>query len=73
LRFLEASQRVLLTDNRQSMQGHVAAHHDAGHRHWGIFVVRIEVPLGRLIEELVLYWEASEADEWIDRVEWLAV
>jgi hypothetical protein len=73
LHYLEQSQRVLVTDNRQSMQGHVAAHYAAGHQHWGIFVVRKDVPHGRLIDELVLYWEASEEEEWIDRFEWLAV
>ncbi|WP_165360806.1 hypothetical protein [Candidatus Chloroploca sp. Khr17] len=45
----------------------------AGGLHWGIFIVRKHVPIGVLVEELALYWEASEAEEWVDRIEWLTV
>lgn len=71
LQYLHTSQRALLTDNRASMPVHVYDHAATGGQHWGIFVVRKHVPLGLLLEELHLYWEASEAEEWIDRIEWL--
>lgn len=73
LEYLQRSQRALLTDNRASMPVHLQDHAVAGGQHWGIFVVRKYVPLGLLVDELYLYWEASEAEEWIDRVEWLVV
>lgn len=73
LQDLQTTQRVLITDNRASMPIHLQDHAAAGGQHWGIFVVRKDVPLGPLIAELHLYWEASEAEEWIDQVEWLAV
>ena len=68
LLYLEATQRILLTDNRKSFPTHLSAHADAGHHHWGIFVVRKDAPISPLIEILHLYWAASEADEWIDSV-----
>jgi hypothetical protein len=73
LQYLEAEQRVLITDNRASMPAHLADHAADGRRHWGIFEVRKDAPLGALAELIALYWEASEAEEWIDRVEWLDV
>jgi hypothetical protein len=73
LQYLQITQRVLITDNRASMPVHLQDHAAAGGQHWGIFVVRKEGPLGSLIDELHLYWEASEAIEWIDQIEWLAV
>jgi uncharacterized protein involved in high-affinity Fe2+ transport len=65
LHYLQIAQRVLITDNRASMPVHLHDHAATGGQHWGIFVVRKHVPLGSLVEELYLYWEASEAEEWI--------
>ena len=73
LRYLETSQRTLITDNRESMPMHIGAHVAAGGMYWGIFEVRKDAPLSQLTELIYLYWEATEAEEWIDRVEWLAV
>lgn len=73
LRYLEANQRVLLTDDRESMPNHLAEHAAQGGHHWGIFEVRQATAIGPLVELLFLYWEATEAEEWIDRVEWLVV
>jgi hypothetical protein len=69
--YLTATQRLLVTDNRKSMPQHLIDHAAAGFRHWGIFVISKDAPIGALADELYLYWEASEAEEWIDRTEWL--
>lgn len=71
LRYLEAQQRALVTDNRISMPEHLREHHATGSHHWGIFLTRSSASLGQLLEALTLVWAASEADEWIDRVEWI--
>jgi hypothetical protein len=71
--YLEATQRVLLTDNRKSFPAHLEAHAAAGRHHWGIFVIRKDVPTMPLVETIFLYWAATEAEEWIDRVEWLSI
>ena len=71
LRFLEVSQRMLITFNRASMPAHVEAYWEAGGHIWGLLWVRRGTPIGRLAEELHLIWEASEAGEWVDRLDWI--
>ena len=34
----------------------------------GVLLVRQDMPVGEAIETLVLIWETSEADEWINRL-----
>lgn len=71
LRHLEISGRMLVTSNRKSMPAHVKAHWEAGGHLWGLLWVRAGTPLGRLAQELYLVWEASEAEEWVDRLDWI--
>ncbi len=71
LRYLEMTQRMLITGNRRSMPAHIADHGGAGGHHWGIFWVRPKATLGSLLEALYLLWEASDAEEWVDRTDWL--
>jgi hypothetical protein len=55
------------------LPGHIADHLASGGHHWGIFQVRKHAPLLRLAEMLHLYWSVTEAEEWIDVMEWLSV
>lgn len=73
LAYVEAHHRVLVTDNRKSMPGHVEAHRLAGRHHWGIFIVAKNVAYKRLADALFVYWDASELEEWIDQTEWVVV
>lgn len=71
LRYLEGEQRLLVTNNRTSMPDHLVAHHSAGGHHWGLVWIRPGASLGQVIETLTLIWQASEAEEWRDRLEWI--
>ena len=71
LRYLELSQRLLITDNRNSMPEHLEAHWKTEGRIWGLFWVRPNTLLSRLAQELLLIWETSEAEEWIDILDWI--
>ncbi len=71
LHYLDTSQRLLVTNNRNSMPNHLAAHWAAGGHIWGLFWVRPKTPIGKLAQELFLIWEASEAEEWIDKLDWI--
>ncbi|HLJ81065.1 MAG TPA: DUF5615 family PIN-like protein [Ktedonobacterales bacterium] len=71
LLYCEAEHRMLVTDNRKSMPGHEADHFAAGHHHWGILTTSRAVSIGELTFQLHLFWEASEAEEWIDRTVYL--
>jgi hypothetical protein len=33
--------------------------------------VRPSASLGRWAEEIVMVWETSEAEEWIDKLDWI--
>jgi predicted nuclease of predicted toxin-antitoxin system len=71
LRYLETSQRLLVTSNRTSMSDHIEAHWAVGGHLWGLLWVRPGTPVGRLAQDLLLVWEASEAEEWIDQLDWI--
>lgn len=71
LAFREADQRILVTDNRTTMPVHLSTHMAAGHHHWGVFETRRTLSIGELVAELHLVWAASDAEEWIDRMEWI--
>jgi hypothetical protein len=73
LRYLETSQRLLVTDNRRTMPIHAAEYFAAGGHHWGIFLVDAHVSIGRIAEAMYLLWAASEAEEWVDQEQWLPV
>ena len=68
LRFLENTQRALVTRNRRSMWQHLEDHWQNGGHVWGVFWVRRSASLGKLIKELLLIWGASEAKEWLDQL-----
>lgn len=71
LRSLELSQRILVTDNRKSMPRHLEAHWKAGGHIWGLFWLRPSATLNSWAEALFLIWEASDAEEWVDKVDWI--
>ena len=72
LDYLAFSQRLLITRNRVSMPGHLSAFwNQKGQTFWGLFWVRPNTPIGQLAQELLIIWETSEAEEWIDMVSWI--
>ena len=71
LMHLEEHRRMLVTLNRASMPGHIGDHLRAGRHHWGVLRVKPGAAMATLVEELVLLWEASEAEDWVDHFDWL--
>ncbi|MBD2184211.1 DUF5615 family PIN-like protein [Aerosakkonema funiforme] len=71
LSYVDLSQRLLVTDNRKSMPGHLELHWAEGKQIWGLVWVRPATSLGKLAESIYLLWETYEAQEWIDRVDWI--
>ena len=71
LDYVESSQRLLVTNNRRSMPKHLQDHWDKGGHIWGLLWLRKSANLKIWVEELHLIWEASEAEEWLDRVDWI--
>ncbi len=71
LRYLEQSQRLLVTNNRTSMPQHLEAHWAAGGQIWGLFWLQPSATISRCAEELYTIWATSEAQEWVDVVDWI--
>jgi hypothetical protein len=71
LLYCEAEQCVLITGDRATMPGHVAAHLGSGRHHWGVFTMNAQLDLGQMAYQLAMFWGASEAEEWIDQQEYL--
>ena len=63
-----AKNRILVTHDIQTMPEHFGEFLAAQHSNTGVFLLSRLTPIGRVIEELVLIWAASESDEWRNRI-----
>jgi hypothetical protein len=68
LAFAAEQNRILVTHDRQTMPGHFGDFLTRGESSPGVFLVSQHVPIADVIEQLVLIWAASDADEWKDRI-----
>lgn len=66
LLWCEANGFLLVTANRKSMPVHLRAHLSAGHHVPGILVLNPGMTIGATLDELLLIWGASEAEEYRD-------
>lgn len=62
--------RVLVTHDCSTMPGHFAdfIQHAASA---GVVLVPQHIPLSPIVEDLLLIWLSSEAEEWMNRICWL--
>jgi|SRR5579872_3695116 len=63
-----AQDRVLISHDFQTMPRHFGDFLQAGNFSPGVIVVPQRLPVGDAIEELVLIWAASDAEEWRNRI-----
>lgn len=71
LKLCERAGLALVTLDRRTMPDHFAAHLAAGDHSPGVFVIRRNAVLSAAIDDLVLILEVTDAEEWIDRLEYL--
>jgi hypothetical protein len=64
----EAMHRCLITQDKNTMPGHLIAHFGAGHGTWGVMLLRQGFSLGRYVQEIVGHWATTEEVDWIDRM-----
>ena len=59
--------RVLVTHDRRSMPKHFA---DliSSKTSAGVVIISQKLPISQTVEDLVLIWAATEAEEWINRI-----
>lgn len=70
LRVSADSGRVLVSQDRGTMPGHFVRY-VSNAQSPGVILLREAVPIATAIEELMLIWNASDAEEWINRLIWI--
>jgi hypothetical protein len=70
LRIAADSGRILVSQDRRTMPAHFARF-SAGAQSPGLILLREATPISTAIEELLLVWSASEAEEWKSRLVWI--
>jgi hypothetical protein len=63
--------RILVSHDEGSMPQHFREFVLSGNQSPGVLLVAQWTPIAVVIENLVLLWSASSADEWHDRIVWL--
>ena len=69
--FAEANNYLFLTRDRKTMSTPVSDHLAAGRHTWGVFSLRTGFAVPRYVDNLILIWSESQAEDWIDYVGWL--
>jgi hypothetical protein len=70
LRISADSGRILVSQDRRTMPTHFVRYLTAA-RSPGVILMRGAIPIAIAIEELLLIWSASEAEEWMNRLIWI--
>jgi len=71
LNWIEKKDYILVSRNRSTMPMHLKEHIEKGKHVPGILLIRKEVIMGKLIEDLLLIWRASEPEEYKDQIVYL--
>ena len=71
LSWCEREDRILVSLDKATLSGHLAAHLQAGRHSPGIFMLRRGSRLPQVVTHLALAAYASEAWEWSDRIEFI--
>lgn len=62
--------RILVTHDHKTMPGHFADFVGTQNSS-GVLIVPQHLPLAVTVDELLLVWDASEAEEWTNRIAYL--
>ena len=71
LRLTAADGRVLISQDRRTMPGHFQRLVRSGANSPGVVLLREGISISTAIEQRLLLWAASEADEWTNRLLWI--
>lgn len=59
--------RILVTHDRKTMPTQFANFINTN-KSMGVLIISKKLPIDAIVEELLLIWEASSAEEWINRI-----
>lgn len=71
LEIAEGEKRILVTMDKRTMPGHLAQHFARGRHTWGVLILRPGCSIAMHGGSISLVWQASDADEWLDRTDYL--
>jgi hypothetical protein len=71
LAFAAVQGLLVVSHDLNTMPGFAYERVAGGHSMPGLFMVRQTKPIGPVIEDLVMIWSASEAEDWQDQVRFL--
>jgi hypothetical protein len=71
LLWAEREGRILITEDRHNMHGHLRDHLAGGHHSPGILIPRADQPMRTLVESLVLIAHAGESTDFADVVTYI--
>jgi Domain of unknown function (DUF5615) len=63
--------RMLVSQDRRTMPNHLRAHFAAGRHTHGVALLKRGFSFGQYVEELLLLWVTSSAEEWVDCTQYL--
>ncbi len=67
----DALERILVTQDKNSMPQHLSDHFAAGRHTHGVVILRQGFSLAAYLRDLLLIWHATTAEEWIDRTDYI--
>ena len=71
LAYAAANAMIVVTNDVNTMIGFASERMTSGQPFAGLLVVRRRQPLRRIVESLQLIWTATEAEEWVGRIEFI--
>jgi hypothetical protein len=73
LEFAASQGLLVVSHDVNTMTAHAAARILSGETFPGIFLAHQSESIGAVIEQLILIWTASEAEEWVNQVTFLPI
>lgn len=70
LRIAADSGRILVSQDRRTMPAHFAQFSNTA-KSPGVILLREALSISMAIDELILIWSASQAEEWTGRLVWI--
>ncbi len=71
LDWIESNGYMLVSRNRRTIPVHLQEHIIQGKEIPGIFLIRSKATIAQIIDDLLMIWQASEADEYRNQIRYL--
>ena len=66
LLFCETERRIFVSGDRSTVRQYISKHRARGHNTYGVALISRGYSFARIVDDLLLILECSDADEWIN-------